>query len=47
MSDILLKAMGGIDIVAGILILVTFDFKLFAMIFGLLMISKGGLSLIG
>lgn len=47
MGDILLKIMGALDILAGILIMVAFNAGIFAIIFGIIMIIKGGISLVG
>jgi hypothetical protein len=47
MGDILVKGMGVLDIITGGLIMFAFDFKVFALILGVLMIGKGGMSLAG
>jgi len=45
--DPTVKIMGALDIVAAILIMFAFDFKTWAIVFGIIMIGKGGMSLIG
>ncbi len=46
MADILCTIMGIADIIAGILILLTFKTYTLGIIFGLIMIAKGGISFI-
>ncbi len=47
MSDLLLRIMGALDILAGILIMVAFHASTLSLIFGIIMILKGGISLAG
>ena len=47
MGDPTVKIMGGIDILAAILIMFAFDFKAWALVFGIVLIGKGGMSLVG
>jgi uncharacterized membrane protein YphA (DoxX/SURF4 family) len=44
MGDILVTLMGVMDLIAGILIMVGFNFKTFSIILGALMIIKGIIS---
>jgi hypothetical protein len=46
MADIICIIMGIIDIIAGILILLSFSGSVLAIIFGAIMIGKGGFSFI-
>lgn len=46
MTDILCSIMGVLDIIAGVTIMFCFDFATLAMIFGFIMIGKGGFSFI-
>ena len=46
MGDVLCKIMGLADIVAGGIIIFGFDFNTFSIIFGGVMIVKGGISLL-
>jgi len=46
MGDMLCAGMGIFDIVAGILIMFGYGFSGFALIFGMIMIIKGGISFI-
>ena len=45
--DPTVKVMGALDILAGILIAFAFDFKSWAIVFGVIMAGKGGMSLLG
>ena len=47
MKDILCTIMGTMDIIAGILILIAFGINILSIIFGIGMIIKGGISLVG
>lgn len=44
MADLLCSLMGILDIIAGALIMVAFDMKSLAIVFGIIMIVKGGMS---
>lgn len=44
MADPLCAFMGIADVIAGILIIFAFGFNTFAIVFGLIMIIKGGIS---
>ena len=46
MSKTICILMGIIDIIAGILIIISFQMKTLALIFGLILIAKGGISFI-
>lgn len=46
MGDILCKIMGGIDIAAGGIIMYGFGFNTFSIVIGIIMIVKGGISLV-
>jgi len=46
MSDILCVGMGIFDLIAGILIMFSFDFSGFSIVFSLIMIVKGAMSFI-
>jgi len=46
MADPLCTLMGIADIIAGILIILSFGMNIFGLVFGLIMIVKGGISFI-
>ena len=46
MGDFLCKIMGGIDIIAGCFIMYGFKFNFFSIVFGIIMLIKGLISLV-